>query len=261
MSTVSIKPQTENIELPTIHKVDMTHPWMWLGRGWRDLRRSWPVALTYGALFAALGYLLVSYAWTRVHLVLTLTSGFLLVAPFFAICFYSMSRRLEEGGEVRELFKPVSSFGYNPASIGLFAVMLAFMLSVWERLSAVVVALFLRTDIVTDQPFSLGLLFRPEHLDFVIPYFVFGALVAAFVFALSVVSLPMMLARKVDVITAIVTSLWVVRVNLLPMLLWAFLIGSLMLVGQALWFVPLVVIFPLLGHASWHAYRDLVEDS
>jgi uncharacterized membrane protein len=260
MSTVSIKPQTQHIELPTIHKVDMSHPWMWLGRGLQDLRRSWPVSLTYGVIFAGLGYLLVNYAWTQAHLVLTLSSGFLLIAPFFAICFYTISRRLEEGGEGSSLFRPLSGLRHNPGSIGLFAVALAFMVSVWERLSAVVLAFFLKSDIVTDQPFTLGLLFRPEHYDFVIPYFLFGALVAAFVFALSVVSLPMMLGRKVDLITAIVTSLWVVRENPLTMLLWAFLIGALTLVGQMLWFVPLIVIFPLLGHASWHAYRDLVED-
>ena len=83
-------------------------------------------------------------------------------------------------------------------------------------------------------------------------------MLAALVFALSVVSLPMLMDRKVDFVTAIMTSLWVVRENPLPMLAWAIVIGMLTLLAELLWFVPLAVIFPLLGHATWHAYRDLV---
>jgi uncharacterized membrane protein len=88
-----------------------------------------------------------------------------------------------------------------------------------------------------------------------------GGALAALVFALSVVSLPMMMDRKVDIATAITTSLWVVRENPATMLLWAFMIGALTLLSELAWRLPLVVIFPLLGHATWHAYRDLVGES
>jgi uncharacterized membrane protein len=227
---------------------------LWLKHGWNDLLRNWPVSLGTGALFTLLGYLLSEYAWARPHLALTLTSGFLLVSPFLAIVFYELSRRHEVSRALR--FEGVRR---NAASIGMYALMLAFILSSWERISAIMVGLLFKGDLLAEGPFPLAALFAPEHLGFAIPYLLAGGALAALVFALSVVSLPMLMDRKVDFVTAIVTSLWVVRENPLPMLVWAFVIGALTLLGELFWFVPLAVIFPLLGHATWHAYRDLVS--
>jgi uncharacterized membrane protein len=137
--------------------------------------------------------------------------------------------------------------------------MLAFMLSVWERLSALLVGLFLKDDLVANGYFSLGLLFNADHLGFVIAYLVLGAILAGLVFCLAAVSLPMMMDRPVDMVTAVITSLWTVLHNPLPMLVWAGLIVALTLIGMLTAFVGLALLFPLLGHATWHAYRDLVE--
>jgi uncharacterized membrane protein len=120
------------------------------------------------------------------------------------------------------------------------------------------VGLLFKGNLLDDSPFALASLFTPEHADFVIPYLLAGGVLAALVFALSVVSLPMLMDRKVDFITAIMTSLWAVRENPLPMLVWAVIIGVLSLLSQLFWLVPLAIVFPLLGHATWHAYRDLV---
>lgn len=254
MSTVTIKPHTKHIDLPAVHRVPAMRPLHWLRLGWNDFTQAWPLSLTLGMVFAVLGYLLIDYVWARLHLAMALTSGFLLVAPFLAIGFYEISRRHGQGGD-RPMFDGLRA---NAASIGLFGLLLAFILSAWERISAILVGLFLKTDIVTDQSFSLALLFGPEHMGFIVPYMLIGGVVAALVFALSVVSLPMLMDRKVDLITAVVTSLWVVRDNPLPMLVWAISIGVLGFIGLLAWFVPLAVIFPVLGHATWHAYRDLV---
>lgn len=254
MNTVTIKPDTKHIDLPEIHRVSPGRPLTWLRLGWEDFLRAWPLSLTLGVIFAVMGYLLIDYVWARLHLAMALTSGFLLVAPFLAIGFYEMSRRQ---GRLDET-KAFEGLRANGGSIGLFGLLLAFILSAWERISAILVGLFLKSDIVTSQGFSLTLLLAPEHMGFIVPYFLIGGVVAALVFALSVVSLPMLLDRKVDLITAIVTSLWVVRENPLPMLVWALLIGVLGFIGLLAWFVPLAVIFPVLGHATWHAYRDLV---
>lgn len=253
MSTLSVKPRTHNIHLPTIRRVEISRPFAWLKQGWSDLVHEWPVSLAAGAAFTLLGYLLLEYAWERPHLVMTLATGFLVISPFLAIVFYELSRHREkEGG------KYFDSTRKNLISIGLFALMLAFILSVWERLSAILVALFLRSGFIGEGPFSLGMLFTPDHIGFIVPYMLIGGVLAALVFSLSVVSLPMLMDRKVDIATAITTSLWVVRENPLPMLVWAFIIGALTLLGEIAFFIPLVVIFPLLGHATWHAYRDLV---
>ncbi len=253
MSTLSIKPDTHNINLPAIRRVETGHVLLWLKHGWKDLLRNWPVSLGIGALFTLLGFLLMEYAWARPHLALTLTSGFLLVSPFLAIVFYELSHRHETLRALR--FEGVRR---NVVSIGMYALMLAFILSSWERISAIMVGLFFKGDLASGGPFTFTMLFAPEHVGFMVPYLLAGGMLAALVFALSVVSLPMLMDRKVDFVTAIVTSLWVVRENPLPMLVWAFAIGALTLLSELFWFVPLVVVFPLLGHATWHAYRDLV---
>jgi uncharacterized membrane protein len=256
MSTISIKPETHAIALPRVRRVEPSRPLNWLKRGWTDLIQDWPVSLAVGAAFTLLGYLLMEYAWPRPHLAMALTSGFVLVSPFLALVFYDLSRRREKAGTRR--FEGARN---NLASIGLFGLLLAFILSGWERVSAILVGLFFKGNSLADGGFSIGALFAPEHLGFIVPYMLAGGALAALVFALSVVSLPMMMDRKVDIATAITTSLWVVRENPATMLLWAFMIGALTLLSELAWRLPLVVIFPLLGHATWHAYRDLVGES
>lgn len=259
MSTLSIKPQVSGMAIPVIRRIDVSRPLAWLRLGWRDFRRSWPVSLTYGAIFSALGWALMSWARDSTHLTMTLISGFALVAPFLAIGFYTISSRLEHGLDAGGPLHPFVPLRRNAASIGLFALMLAFILSAWERISALLVGLFLRNDLVASGYFSLGLLFDVDHLGFVIAYLALGAILATLVFALAAVSLPMMLDRRVDTVTAVITSLWSVWHNPLPMLAWAVIIGVLTVVGVLTAFIGLAVLFPLLGHATWHAYRDLVE--
>lgn len=258
MRTTSLKPDLSGMDIPAIRRVERIAPLRWLRLGWHDLARSWPVSLGYGGLFASLGGLLMLWARDSPHLGLALLSGFALVAPLLAIGFYAISSRLEHGLDAGGFTHPLTTLRRNAASIGLFALTLAFTLSVWERISAVLVGLFLKNDLVTNGHFSLALLFDGEHWGFVIAYLVFGALLAGLVFALSVVSLPMMLDRPVDLATAVMTSLWSVWHNPLPMLAWAATVGALTVLGLASYFVGLVVLFPLLGHASWHAYRELV---
>jgi len=188
---------------------------------------------------------------------LCLTSGLLLVSPFLAIVFYELSRHREKGQAAGRYFQAARP---NLGSIGLFGALLALILSSWERLSAILVALFLRSDYVGEMPFSPEALFASSVPVFLTAYAIAGGALAVLVFALSVVSLPMMMDRKADIATAIVTSLWVVRLNPKAMPVWAFLIAASTALATLLRMVPLIVVFPLLGHATWHAYRDLVGD-
>jgi uncharacterized membrane protein len=259
MNTVGIKSDVHHIHLPAVRHVAAERPFAWLLMGWHDFSRTWFTSLGFGVLFALLGWGLVNWGWELSHLSLTLTTGFMLVSPFLALVFYYLSRCLGQHHLPGDGSRFIHLVRRNGASIGLYAVFLVFTLSVWERLSAILAALFLKGDFIGSDYFSLLSLFTAAQWGFVTAYVTAGAILAALVFALSVVSLPMMLDRRVDMVTAMMTSLQAVRENPGAMFVWAGLIASLMVVGFATWFIGLVIIFPVLGHATWHAYRELVE--
>ena len=252
-------PHVASMALPGIRKVTFDQPFRWLRAGALDLARAWPVSLFYGAVFALLGYGLVRAAGNRPHLAMALTSGFVFVAPVLATVFYSVSHRLEHHHKLPDLFVPLLSWRANPSSLGLFALMLVFVLSSWERLSAILVGLFLNGSGIGGLSDLLSLSAVQQHADFVLAYLAFGGVLALMVFSLSVVSLPMLLHRKVDFATALVTSFMATKLNFAVLLLWGALIAGLSLLGMATDFIGMAVIFPWLGHASWHAYRELVE--
>jgi uncharacterized membrane protein len=210
-------------------------------------------------VYALLGYGLVQVASGRPHLAMALISGFLFVGPVLATVFYCLSHRLEHHHKLPRLFVPLLSWRANPASLGLFAVMLVFVLISWERLSAILVALFLGGSGIGSLSDLLSLNAVQQHTDFVLAYLVFGGVLALMMFSVSVVSLPMLLHRKVDFATALMTSFLATRFNFPVMLLWGALIGGLVALGMATNFIAMAVIFPWLGHASWHAYRALIE--
>jgi uncharacterized membrane protein len=252
-------PHAASMNLPGIRSVTADQPFRWLRAGAQDMARAWPLSLFYGVVFALLGYVMVQAAAERPHLVMWLTSGFLFIAPVLATVFYCVSHRLEHHHKLPKLFVPLLSWRANPGSLGLFLVMLVFVLISWERVSAIMVGLFLRGSGISGLGDLLSVAAVTEHIDFFVAYFAFGAVLALLVFSLSVVSLPMMLHRKVDFATALVTSFMATRHNFPVMLLWGIVIAVLVAVGMATSFIAMAVIFPLLGHASWHAYRDLVE--
>jgi uncharacterized membrane protein len=247
------------MDLPGIRKVAFDRPFHWLRAGAQDLAHAWPLSLFYGVVFAILGYGLVQAAGGRPHLAMALTSGFLFVAPVLATVFYCLSHRLEHNHKLPSLVVPLLSWRANPSSLGLFTVMLVFVLISWERLSAILVGLFLSGSGIGGLADLLTLNAIQQHADFVLAYLAFGGVLALMVFSLSVVSLPMLLHRKVDFATALVTSFMATRLNFPVMLLWGALIAGLTAVGMATNFIAMAVIFPWLGHASWHAYRDLIE--
>jgi uncharacterized membrane protein len=263
--TPSAPPHVEPLanRLPAIRPAGALACLAWLRRGLADLATAWAVSLAHGVLFAGLGWLLVSHGWTDPHWGIAYTSGFLLIAPLLATCFYAISRALEQGEPVVSLARPFRLLWDNAGSLGLFAVMLAMLFSLWERVTAIMVGLTLKADVFAygNQVFSYtaSILHDPNHWPVVAGFFAVGALFAMIAFALSAVALPMIVDRQSDPVTALLTSLKAVRSNPLAMLVWAGVITVLVGIGYLTMFIGLIVIFPLLGHATWHAYRGLVE--
>jgi uncharacterized membrane protein len=236
-------------------------PWAWLGAGWRDLWSAPGISLGYGAVFAlaalALIVGLLSAGWQS--LVLVMSGGFLLVGPMLAVGLYELSRRLEEGEavDVRDaIFVGVRS----PGQLAVMGVLLMLAYLAWVELALVLLALFLGgAGLPSPEAFLQTLLFTSAGLGLLVVGTVIGGVLALAVFALTAVSIPLLMYRDVDVATAVSTSVQAVLANPRPMLLWAALIAVLMAVGFATLLVGLVVVFPLVGHATWHAFREVVH--
>lgn len=251
-------PRAAAMDLPGIRGVSFDQPFHWLREGANDLIKAWPLSLFYGAVFALLGYFMVQAAGSRPHLTGWLISGFLFVGPVLATVFYCLSHRLEHHHKLPKLFVPLLSWRANPGSLAMFIAMLVFVLISWERLSVIMVGLLLNdAGLTLSELLSLSVV--QQHAGFFLAYVVAAFVLALVMFSISVVSLPMMLHRKVDFATAVVTSFMATRLNFPVMLLWGALIAGLVFLGMATNFIALAVIFPLLGHASWHAYRELIE--
>lgn len=239
--------------------VGLGAPLRWLRAGVRDLRGAPGPSLFYGAAFALAGwliYLVFRFAYAYAY---GLTWGFLLVGPYLATGLYDISRRLEAGEPVR-LRPTLTAWRRNVGAFSIFWIVLTVLMLLWSRASLIVFALYFSSGLPTVNEL-LGRVLSPEHWDFVLTYFAVGALFATIAFSISVVSIPLMLDRDTDAIVAAITSVRALMRNPAPMMLWGVLIVALIGAGFATRFLGLVVAAPIVGHATWHAYRDLVGSS
>ncbi len=242
--------------LPAIRTVSPDAPLRWLARAAADLRAAPRASLFYGAAFAVMGwaiYLVFQHAYEYTS---ALTAGFLLLGPFLCTGLYDISRRVERDGAA-PLAPTLTAWRANLGAFSLFALLLTVIMLIWARASLVTFALFFSSG----MPSLTGFLARVvsiEHWDFVLTWLAVGGVFAAIVFAVSVVSVPMMLDRGTDTVVAALTSVRALLANPGPLLAWAALIVLLIGAGFATLLVGLVVTGPLVGHATWHAYRDIV---
>lgn len=247
-----------------IHSVGMDRPWAWLRAGWRDLMRCPATSLAYGLLWVGVSILLVGGLWLagQGYWLLPLLAGFMFMGPIVAVGTYAISRSLERG-EQPALPQALKAWQGNATQIALMGVLLMVFLLAWIRFATLLFALFFGTSIPTADTTLIytDLLFSSQGLGLIIVGTVIGAVLAFATFALSVVSIPRLLDQpKSSVLEATITSLAVVQKNLKVMLLWGFILSTITFLGLAAGIIGLAVALPLLGHASWHAYRELVSE-
>jgi uncharacterized membrane protein len=256
---------SESVELreagaaaPVVLKpVRFADPFRWLALGWSDFRRAPAIGLFYGSCFLAMGWALMKVFEASPAYVLALSGGFLLMGPFLCLGMYRVSQRLENGeqpGFADSLF----AWRARTGQLGIFGVVLLVLEMLWARSTLVVFAVTF--DGMPDFQGSLTALVSGENITFLIVWLIVGAIFAALIYSVSVVSMPMILHRRTDAITAGLTSIRLVLTQTPVMLLWALIITALVALAMLPWFAGLLVIGPVLGHASWHAYRATVAD-
>ncbi|MFZ3139701.1 DUF2189 domain-containing protein [Polaromonas sp.] len=232
-------------------------PFGWLAAGWRDLKAHPGIGLFYGLCFWFMLITLGAVFRARPEYTLTIASGCLLVGPFLAMGLYEVSRRREQGLRP-ELGTSLTCWDAHIRSMGMLVLVLMVLELLWGRTSLVVFAVFFNTG----MPSTTGVLkavFNPDNWEFVAVYLAVGGMFAALVFSTVVVSIPMILDRDTDAISAAITSIRVMFSNPGVMLLWGLLITALTALALLPWGLGLIVVGPLIGHASWHAYRGTVR--
>jgi uncharacterized membrane protein len=240
-----------------MNRVDAAAPFAWIRRGIDDFRQAPGLSLLYGFLFAGLCagvYLLIRGipGFTTGYL-----TGLLVAGPFLAAGLYVASRDIERGSAP----SVASSLGLlvqRRTYLALFSLMLALVMAAWIRFSALLFAIKFNTLTPTAEAYTQMLASSEGWIT--LSYFVgIGFLLAATVFVVSAVAIPLILDKDADFITAMQKSYRAVVSNPLAMLVWAGLIVALTAIGIATAFVGLAVIFPVLGYATWHSYRTLVK--
>ncbi len=240
-----------------ILKLTFSDPFTWLRKGWQDFLNFKSCATFFGTCFFLMAVVLGIVFRNMPEYTMSIVSGCLLLGPFLALGLYEVSRR-NELGLPKSFIQSTTCWRKHIRSMGMLVLVLVVLELLWGRASLVVFAVFFNTG----MPSTTGVLqaiFNLQNWEFLLVYAMVGGVFAALVFAVSVVSIPMILDRDTDAISAGITSLQVVFSNLPVMLLWGALLTALIAIALIPWGLGLIIIGPWLGYATWHAYRGSVK--
>jgi len=245
-------------------------PLVWLVYAWRDMARVGWVSFAHGLVLAVFGAAIVAIAHQRFWLLAGALSGFMVIAPVLATSLYALSRALERGekADVGVVLKTwlnwqnshVNKWGNDYWAMVQFGALLALAATGWVLTSAALITLLAPAPILGPLDFVHHVVLAQDGWLFEL-WLAMGGVMAAPLFASSVVSMPLLLDRRVTLMQAVLTSWQTVLANPIPMGLWAALIMVFTLLGLGSLLLGLIAVIPMLGHASWHAYRDLVDAS
>lgn len=241
----------------TLRQLGWLAPFVWLKLGWRDFLRAPGIGLFYGVCFMVMGWALLKVYENAPAYTLALSAGFLLMGPFLCLGLYRVSQRLEQG-QKPDFGDSLLAWDTRTGQLAIFGMVLLVLEMLWGRATLVVFAVSF--DGMPDFKGSLMALLSPDNLPFIAAWAAVGAIFAGLIYSVSVISIPMILHRQTDAITAGLTSLRLVLSQTGVMLLWGALIALLVGIALLPWFAGLLVVGPVLGHASWHAYRAAVVD-
>ena len=255
---LSSSPQEPVARSPIVlRRLSFADPLRWIAAGWRDFIRCPAIDLFYGGCFMVMGWALMKVYEAAPAYVMALSAGFLLMGPFLCLGLYRASQRLENG-EKPDFGDSLLAWDTRTGQLAIFGFVLLVLEMLWGRATLVIFAVSF--DGMPDLKGSLLALMDPQNLGFIVAWLGVGALFAGLIYAVSVISIPMILHRQTDAITAGLTSLRLFLTQTPVMIFWGALITVLVVLALLPWFAGLLVVGPVLGHASWHAYRAAVAD-
>jgi uncharacterized membrane protein len=253
MSSETALQQSQRCQLGTI---TYTMPFDWLSRGWRDMLQHPGPALAHGLVVALFGAALLWVAHRQFWLLAGAFSGFLLIGPVAATGLYAVSRAIEQGREAT-LATALAAWRPRNHRLVLFGVLLAAAGTGWVLTSASLITAFAPQP-VNDPVDFLRVVVVDDRTYLFEAWLALGGVLVAPVYASSVVAIPLLLERRINVLGAVLTSWRAVMNSPGPMALWGALLLAITLIGMSTLLLGLVIAVPWLSYASWHAYRDLV---
>lgn len=253
--------QLENGEHVLTKEITFANITQWLSKGWRDALRTPKISLFFGAIMMlAVASVAFSYA-SQPIMMFKLATFFVMVSPFLATGLYFTAMQLENGKKP-QLFSAMMAWRSNSSNIALFALALGIVVAIWGRIVPLIAAVVESNNLLIVNP-EQGLtsfLSSTAGVEFLTIFFIASSVVAFFVFMISVVTIPMMLRdNKVGAISAMILSFQVFSENKKVMTAWALVIGAMLTIGLLSFGLGMLLVMPILGYASWHAFNYLVE--
>ncbi len=247
----------EAAALPEIQHISSADLRAALGAGLKDFARAPAIGLFFGAVFSVIGIViyLQLVVWGTSYWALPLMAGFPLIGPFVAVGLYDVSRRMEAGEPVDwggVLTVIAAERGRQIPSMAFVAL---FFFLAWVYFAHLIFALSFGLKPLTNIMTEPDLLFSGPGLTMLTAGTIVGGVLAFALFAITVFATPLLLDREIDVVTAMITSVRAVLDNLPTMLMWGAIIAVLTALAMLPFFLGMLIVFPILGHASWHLYR------
>ena len=254
-ATAEAMPQQEIV----VNRITLAHPWQWIEKGWADMLKARKYSLTYGAMIVLIsGLLTLALILEGLLFILPfMIAGFYLMAPIVGLGLYQMSAHVERG-EPLKFCNFLEAWKQNQSQLTILTAGLLIIMNLWMMSNFVLFALLYDGMHPPLDRFVSTVFLSGENNLFVFASIATGFMLAWLAYAITAVSVPMLMDRGVDGWTAISTSVRAVTQNWAPMTLWAVLIVFFVGLGLMTFYIGLFIALPLIGHATWHAYRDLV---
>lgn len=243
------------LEKPVVQHLSLSDVKFSLRAGLQDFRRAPQFGLFFSAVYVLGGFLMLWVGAGHVTWTLATSLGFPLVAPFAAAGLYEVSRRIELGQPLNWRSVLGIVWAERTRQLPWLGAIIVIYFLFWTFLAHMIFALFMGLSTMTNVSQSFDVFLTVNGLAMIAVELGVGAILAFVLFSMTVVSLPLVLDREVDFVTAMLTSMKVVRDNLFVMSIWAWIIAVLSLLALLPWFLGLMVVLPVLGHATWHLYR------